>query len=227
MKLGIVVQARMSSQRLPGKVLEVVEGKPMLQYTLERLQRCTFDNTLVVATSREEADRPIVAFCEAYGVACHQGPLADVAGRFKQVIEQNDMDAFVRVCGDSPLLDQELVARAVGEFVKGGVDVVTNVMPRTYPPGCSVEVIRRDVFLKTYSEMASADAKEHVTKQFYAYPDWYRILNFAAEEDFSSVRLCVDTEDDMDVFRKIVERMDRPHWEYRLADVVKLYRTIV
>lgn len=226
MKIGIIVQARMSSRRLPGKVLHAVEGKPMLQYTLERLQRCGFENTLVVATSQEADDLPIVRFCEAEGIACHCGSLEDVAGRFKEVVEQNDMDSFVRVNGDSPLLDQDLVTEAVRLFVAGDAEIVTNVMPRTYPPGESVEVFGVDAFLRGYAQMVSADEKEHVTKHFYAYPDWYRITNLASEEDLSGIRLCVDTEADMEVFRGMVAKMERPHWEYHLNDVVGIYRDV-
>ena len=135
MKIGAIIQARMSSERLPGKVLQQIAGKPMLQYLLERLEHCEVLDGLVVATSVDESDTPITSFCQRYGVSCYRGDLNNVAGRFNDVLDSYGFDAFVRINGDSPLLDQRLVDKAVELFKQHEADLATNALVRSYPKG--------------------------------------------------------------------------------------------
>ena len=100
MKIGTIVQARMSSQRFPNKVLYEVAGKPLLQYLLERLEHCNCLDAIVVATSVDDSDTPIAEYCQQHSMACYRGPLANVAGRFNQVLDIYQFDGFVRVNGD-------------------------------------------------------------------------------------------------------------------------------
>ena len=223
-KIGAIVQARMSSQRFPNKVLYEVDGKPMLQYLLERLQHCNCLDALVVATSVDDSDTPIAEHCRQHGVACYRGPLLNVAGRFNQVLDVYQFDAFVRVNGDSPLLDQRLIEKGVGIFLNGDFDLVTNVLPRTYPKGQSVEVLRTAIYQRAYDRMQEAEDLEHVTKFFHKHPEDFRIRNFALAENLNHIRLCVDTRQDMDNFSTIVSKMNRPHWEYALEDILQVYR---
>lgn len=224
MRTGIVIQARMSSKRYPGKVLHDVAGKPMLKYTLERLARCDFENQLVLATSVEPTDDALAQYCAQQGVACFRGALDDVAGRFVGVIDQYALDGFVRVNGDSPLLDVELVEGAVRAYASGSYDLVTNVMPRTFPFGQSVEVVRAAAFLEAYAHMQSPEEREHVTKRFYTHHAAYRILNITCDAGYEGLRFCVDDVADMELFSRVVARMDRHQADYKLAELVALYR---
>lgn len=226
MKTGIIIQARMSSRRFAGKVLYQVGAKPILKYTLERLRQCSFENTIVVATSRREDDDQLVDFCDAEGIACYRGALDNVADRFKEITDRYQFDSFVRVNGDSPLLDQQLVDKAMEVFATDDYDLVTNVMPRTYPRGQSVEVLRVDAFSRGYEQMTSGEDLEHVTTYFYKHHQEYRIGNISSDENLSGIRLCVDTRDDMKLFSAIIARMDKPHWTYSLSDVMEIYRGI-
>src|SRR4051794_2173021 len=113
MPTAAVVQARSGSTRLPGKVLREVGGRPLLAYLLERLEHAVLIDGVVVATSDDASDDSVVAFCRTVGADCHRGPVADVAGRILGAVRERDLDAFVRISGDSPLLDQGLVDRAV------------------------------------------------------------------------------------------------------------------
>src|SRR6266852_6355172 len=114
MMIGAFVQARMSSRRLPGKVLRPIDGKPVLLYVLERLERCRTLDSVLVATSVDPSDDAVEEICHRRGTPCCRGPLDDVAGRFLAAARERDVDGFVRVSGDSPLLDQRLVDEAVG-----------------------------------------------------------------------------------------------------------------
>jgi spore coat polysaccharide biosynthesis protein SpsF len=214
----------MGSQRFPGKVLHPVAGKPMLRYLLERLGHCRMVSERVVATSDSEEDRAIVRFCQAQGIDCRRGPLENVAERFRQVLDACGFDGFVRVNGDSPLLDQALVDRAVARFREGDAEIVTNVLERTFPRGQSVEVLKSETFRRGVAAMREEADREHVTRFFYTQRERFRIVNLRAARDESGVQLSVDTPEDMKRFTGIIGRMDRPHWEYGLEEILQFYR---
>jgi spore coat polysaccharide biosynthesis protein SpsF len=224
MKIGVIIQARMSSQRLPSKVLTVVNGKPLLQYLLERLKYCSSIDQIVVATSDNKSDDPIEVFCNEYGALCYRGPLLNVAKRFYMVLEKYNFDAFVRICGDSPILDQKLIDHAV-KIYNEEYDLVTNILPRSYPLGQSVEVIRTSTFKKVYDKMSTPDHFEHVTKYYYEKAEEFKIKNFSNTKDLSGYRLVVDTIEDLKRIEKIIVSMTKPHMEYSLEDSIKLYPT--
>ena len=226
MKIGAIVQARMSSHRYPGKVLHRVAEKPLLSYLLERLDHCRSLDDIVVATSTDESDAPVAAYCQQLGVACYRGPLLDVAGRFKEVLDEYQFEAFVRVNGDSPLIDPGLIDEGVAIFLKGDWDVVTNVVPRTYPIGQMVWILRSDAFRRGYQLMQDDEDFEHVTTFFPKNRQHFRLSNFASEEYQGDIHLSVDTAQDMETFTAIVARMDRPHWEYELPEVIQLYQEV-
>lgn len=222
-KIGAIIQARMSSQRFPNKVLHKVAGKPMLQYLLERLEHCSCLDAIVVATSTEKSDTPVVNYCKKRGVACYRGSLFNVAERFKEVLDRYQLNSFVRVTGDSPLLDQHLIEKAINIFLKGDFEIVTNALKRTYPKGQSIEVFRADTFRHGYELMREDEDLEHVTKFFYDHPENFRIHNFTLAQNFNDIQLSVDTQQDMNTFATIVSKMDRPHWEYALEDILQIY----
>jgi spore coat polysaccharide biosynthesis protein SpsF len=205
-KLAAVVQARMSSTRFPGKMLHVVRGKPLLEYVLDRARLSEHIDLVVVATSVESTDTPIATYCAASGVECFRGSLGDVAGRFLEACEFYELDAFVRICGDSPLLDAALIDRGVQEFLESGADVVTNVSPRTFPAGQSVEVVRTTVFRDACARMTRVEHFEHVTGFLYQHAREYRVHNFtnpAGNE--SEIDLSVNTPAGMSLFERLIE----------------------
>ena len=226
--IAAVVQARMSSRRLPGKVLRPLAGKPALQCLLERLERCEQVDRVIVATSTEPSDEPVAAFCESAGATFHRGPLEHVAARFGEVVERFGLDAFVRVTADSPLLDQALVDRGAALYRKGGFDIVTNVYPRsTFPSGQSLEVVRAQAFRSALAHMDDPYEREHVTPYFYRRPEVFRIHNLVAEQDDSGLDVSLDTDDDARLIEAVLERMDRPHWTYSSDEVTALAREVI
>ncbi len=223
MNIGVILQARLSSQRLPGKVLRVIaNGQPLLAYTLERLAHCQSLKTVIVATSDDSSDDPIEQFCRAHGVNCFRGSLNDVAGRFVAAADQYALDVCVRVNGDSPLIDQHLIDYGVTVFRSGNFDLVTNVFPRSYPKGLSVEVMRVLALHHAYSLMMDDDDREHVTRYFYQHAQFFRIQNFSFARDCSDQQLSVDTTADFKLFETLVSLMDKPHWQYGVEDILAL-----
>jgi spore coat polysaccharide biosynthesis protein SpsF len=211
----------MSSSRFPGKVLHKVQGKPMLQYTLERLARCR-DGMLVVSTSDRSEDEAIVRFCESLEVPCHTGPLENVALRFARTVEYFGFDSFVRICGDSPFMDFRLVDRAMDMFGAGGVRMVTNVARRTFPKGQSVEMVDGAFFLNNVDRMTGAAEREHVTPYCYVHLAVSEIASFESGGEWGHVQQSVDTVEDMHGFEALVASMRRPHWEYDYTEILAL-----
>lgn len=222
MRIPIIVQARMSSSRAPGKTLRPVAGKPLLGYMLDSLRRCRSNQDIIVATSDHGSDDPIQDYCATQEVCCLRGPLEDVVGRFAAVMKARPADAFVRLNGDSPLIDYRLIDQAMHRFACELPDLVTNVRPRSFPRGQSVEVIAAPAFLAALPDITEADDREHVTPFFYRDPERFKIINFAAPSDYSDTQLSVDSEQDFKDFANTVGRMSRPHWTYTYQDILAL-----
>jgi spore coat polysaccharide biosynthesis protein SpsF len=216
----------MGSQRLPGKVLRPVLGKPMLSYLIDRVRRCELLDTILVATTDEPADDALAVFCADAGVLCYRGSSLNVAKRFLDVVNIYFPDSIVRINGDSPLLDQRLIEQGLRRFREGTYDIVTNVFPRSYPRGQSVEILRSDTFAKAYPKMNRPKHFEHVTTYFYDHSTDYAILNFGCQEDASDCQLSVDTARDLEAFEELLSSMERPHWEYTVDDLVRAYRRL-
>lgn len=226
MNIGLVVQVRMSSSRLPGKALREIAGKPMLEYQIERLLRSTIGNNLVIATSDEESDNPLEDYCVKNKVNFFRGNLHNVALRFKNLLDQYHFDAFVRISGDSPFMDQAIVDKCVDIFNSGKYDLVTNVLLRSFPKGISVEVIRKDTFLKAYDEFSSYGHFEHVTPYFYENNERFTLYNLEHYPVMGDIQLSVDTPEEFERFGAIIDVMDKPHWQYTLDDVLAIYNSL-
>lgn len=224
-RIGVIVQARMSSKRLPGKVLLRVNEKPMLAYLIERLRHCNNIDEMIIATSDSRSDDSIAEFCSASAIACYRGSLNNVAARFLDTARHFGLDAFVRVSGDSPMLDQRIVDKAVLIFREDKWDFVTNksnAQRRTFPKGQTVEVVRTGCFEKALPIMSLPEDFEHVTNIFYRTPKMFRIREFTCRRNIGHVQLSVDTAEDMDLFTRIVMTADRPLWEYTLEEILEL-----
>jgi spore coat polysaccharide biosynthesis protein SpsF len=226
MRIGAIIQARMTSSRLPGKVLQSMHGRPMLQYLLDRLARAQGLGDVIVATSIDRSDDPIERFCSAAGVGCVRGSLLDVAARFHSVLDTWPLDAFVRVSADSPLLDQRIVEAAIQLYVPERVDLVTNKVPKTYPSGQSVEVVKSDAFRAAYGRMVTPSDREHVTPFFYQHQEEFRIHSLISTPHLGMLHMAVDTTADFQRISAMLAAMDRPHWDYDLADLVELSAAI-
>jgi spore coat polysaccharide biosynthesis protein SpsF (cytidylyltransferase family) len=198
-----IVQARQSSARLPGKTLMSIAGRALLGRVIDRLEQALALTKIVVATSTDRSDEPIVDFCAKESIACYRGPLADVAERFRGAAEQEAADSFVRISGDSPLIDPSLVDTAVAHYEAGRCDLVTNVFVRTFPRGQSVEVVRTEALEVLRAHMRDDD-REHVTRAFYRNAHAFRIVSFTSGVNAGAVNLCIDTADDVSRVERLV-----------------------
>jgi len=202
--LGII-QARMGSSRLPGKVLRRLSGRTVLERVVLAAQHSGVLDELVVATTVEDADDAIVVECEAIGVPCYRGPVDDVLTRFLGVLDQYESDIVLRFTADCPLLDPNLVARAHRVFVAAGVDYMTTSITRTLPRGLDVEVVRTPV-LREIDSLATDHHRTHVTSYIYTHADKFDVIGMTTQPDLSHLRLTLDTEDDWKLIESIVEQ---------------------
>jgi spore coat polysaccharide biosynthesis protein SpsF len=192
----------MSSARLPGKALKPLAGKPVLGWLLERLARVRLTtgtisgSMIVVATSRAPEDDAVEALARSMGVGCHRGALDDVAARLADAAGDAGFDAFVRANGDSPLLDPALIEHAHGIYARNDCDMVTNVLPRSFPKGMSVELIGLVAMRRILESTTDSQDREHVTRFAYANPDRFHILNFSAPRPRPELQLSIDTAED-------------------------------
>jgi len=216
----------MSSQRRPGKMMLDVKGRVLLGRVIDRLKQAKSLNKIIVATSDNPSDQSIADFCKFENIKCFRGSLNNVADRFRQIAEQEKAEAFVRINGDSPLMDPAIVDHAVKLFKQGECDLVTNVLPRTFPKGQSVEVIRYENFKAIFDSSMTDNQKEHVTKVYYDNPIIFRIVNFTSGMDLGKMNLCIDTNDDLTRIEKIIERLgDKPGNWRELATIYKTIQT--
>lgn len=204
-----VLQARMSSTRLPGKVMRLIEGRPMLGRHLDRLKRCTMIDELTVATSEEPSDDPIAAFCNSEGIACFRGPLTDVLARFEGAVAQYpSVNHVVRLTGDCPLADPAIIDDIVRTHLAGNFDYTANTLAPRVPDGLDAEVMTRTALSIMVAEAAEAYEREHVTPFLYRHPDRFRVHFVHSETDQSLVRWTVDTPEDFRlveaVFRELL-----------------------
>jgi spore coat polysaccharide biosynthesis protein SpsF len=193
----------MSSSRLPGKVLLPIAGRPMLGWLLERLAAARKISGVLVATSGGADDNAIAEFCVASAVNCYRGTLDDVTGRLLAAANLVAAKSFVRISGDSPFLDPALVDAIVNLFETEQPDLATNVHPRSFPKGFSVEAISTNSLERTRPMLLRGE-EEHVTQVFYRRPDSFNIANLDSGNDWAGINMSVDTVDDFALAERII-----------------------
>jgi spore coat polysaccharide biosynthesis protein SpsF len=223
----LVLQARTTSTRLPGKVLRDLGGRPMMLRQLERLARCREVDRVVVATTTNATDDPVVELAQAAGVHVFRGSEADVLGRYAGAAREAEADVVVRSTADCPLIDPEIVDRVVRTLVEGRAeyDYVSNVVRRTYPRGLDVEALWRDTLERTDRMGTSREAREHVTWFIHRErPELFQIGSVAGDEDHADLSWTVDTAEDLERVRGIWEHLRLGDAHVPFADAVRAVR---
>jgi spore coat polysaccharide biosynthesis protein SpsF (cytidylyltransferase family) len=203
MKTVALIQARMSSSRLPGKVLQDIAGKPMLWHVVHRAQQAkSIDSVAVITTTRADDDA-IEMLCKESGIPCFRGSLDDVLDRYYQAAIYFKADIVVRLTADCPLLDPAVIEQVVKTFHQNSFDYVANVVEVTYPDGLDTEVFRFEALERAWREARLKSEREHVTVYILKHPELFRIGSVKQEEDLSSLRWTVDTPRDLEFVRAV------------------------
>ncbi|WP_251929714.1 cytidylyltransferase domain-containing protein [Salinibacter ruber] len=220
MRIVAIIQARMGSTRLPGKVMREIRGRPMIDWVVGRADRISKLDETVVATSVLEQEKPLVEHLGAQNVPVVRGPEEDVLARFVQAAETKDADAVVRITADCPLLMPEVSGQVIRSFVRQECDYASNTIERTYPRGLDTEVISTEALQKTDRKATSSADREHVTRYVRRRPEQFRQCSVAAEIDRSDLRWTVDEEADLKLVRRIYEALGAQAMEADYEDVL-------
>jgi spore coat polysaccharide biosynthesis protein SpsF (cytidylyltransferase family) len=220
-----LLQARTSSLRLPAKVLQPILGRPMLARQIERLQRCRGFGALAVATSTDPADDAIERIAHACQVKSHRGSRDDVLDRFYQAALLYRPSYVVRLTGDCPLADWEVIDRVVAFTVNGGFEYGSNTLKPTWPDGLDVEVIAFSALETAWREAVSQSDREHVGPFITRAPQRFRLANLENDRDLSTFRWTVDEPRDLMFVRRIYEALypDKP--AFTTADILAFLAT--
>lgn len=218
-----IIQARMASSRLPGKVLADLGGRPVLEWVVRRASRTAGIEQVVVATSARPEDDAVAAFCEEKGIDCTRGSLQDVLDRYYQAAEAYEADVVLRLTGDCPLIDPGLLDELIETFLEAEppLDFAANRLPteRTIPIGLDAEICSFSALEVAWREAREAHQREHVMPFFYEHPDRFRILHIRQEQDYGHHRWTVDTPEDLELLRRVAAEFkdDGFSWKEVLA----------
>jgi len=217
-----VLQARVSSTRLPGKVLRPILGVPMLERHLERLARVRMIDRLIVATSVEKSDKPIIQLCRELNVDCFRGSLNDVLDRYYRAAEPFAPDTVVRLTGDCPLADPKVIDDGIRYFLDHDFDYVSNCVDRTFPVGLDFEVLRFASLESAWREARLPSEREHVTPFIKNRPERFTIGHYKNEADLSYHRWTVDEPEDFEFVTSVYEALYPDNPLFSMGDILDL-----
>lgn len=206
MTFYIFVQARLSSKRLPGKVLFKLKNKTVLDHIISNLRKLKYKKKIIVLTSKNKSDDRIVNHCKKKKILFFRGNLNNVYKRYADAIKKFNNKSFIRINGDSPLIQIGIIEKAIKIFKKNKYDIVTNCQKRTFPKGQSVEIIKSNIFLDNYKLIKSKEHKEHIFLYFYSNKNKFKIYNITKKKNSKNVNQSIDTFEDYVKVKKYLEK---------------------
>tara|TARA_B100002052_G_C15876139_1_gene597093 strand:+ start:193 stop:2220 length:2028 start_codon:yes stop_codon:yes gene_type:complete len=220
MKIAAIVQARMGSSRFPGKVMKLIQDMPMIEILIKRLSKSKLIHQIIVATSRNDENTPLINHLESMNIECEIGSEEDVLSRYYNAAKKNQVDVVVRITGDCPLVDADLVDRCIKEFIDKDVSYVSNVSPCTFPDGLDIEVFSFEALEDAFLNNTLSTEKEHVTP-YIINSDNYKKSNIKHSKDLSKSRWTVDEIIDFEVIKEVFNYFS-PNVYFSWEEVVKL-----
>ncbi len=222
LKVVASIEARMTSSRLPGKVLMLADGKPLLQHMVERIRRAKLVDEIVVATTVNATDTPIVDLCKKLGVKVFQGSEEDVLQRVLDAQASVNSDVIVELTGDCPLIDPEVIDLVVQEYLNSDADYVSNAHVRSYPDGYDVQAFGFNVLKEVNQKTQSKEDREHVSLYIYKSGE-YSLKAVVAEEEirWPELRVTLDNKGDYLLIKNIIEAAAAEGKEYNVREVVQ------
>lgn len=221
--VSAIIQARMTSSRLPGKVLFEINGRPLLSYMLDRVKAARTVDQLIVATSLQVSDNPIAGLCQREGIPCYRGSLDDVLDRYYQAARHYKSDVIVRLTGDCPLIDPQIIDAVVRKFQAGQYDYVANDAPpdgMTYPDGMDVEVFSFKALKRAWQEAKKPSEREHVTFYFWKNPHLFSTSRYDLKENLSGYRLTVDYREDFEMIRSLMDHFAENNSVFTMKEII-------
>lgn len=225
MKVVCLVQARVGSTRLPGKILKEICGKTILHHEIDRLKKCKEIDEIVIATTDKEDDDKIVNEAKKLSVKYFRGSENDVLSRFYYSAKENNADIIVRVTSDCPCIDFEILDKMLiyfkDKYKEKQIDYLSNTINRTYPRGYDIEIFTFSALEKSYINAEKEYEREHVTPYIYDKTNNFLKLSFENKDDYSEYRVTLDTIEDFIVIKNIFENLYYKNPYFKLNDVVQ------
>jgi spore coat polysaccharide biosynthesis protein SpsF len=209
-KAILIIQARSTSERLPGKVLLPLGSKRVIEHVLTAAKASSLADTVILATTTNAADDPLAQIGEQMGVRVVRGSEHDVLGRFMQAIARVEGDVIIRNTADDPLLDPRVIDAVIGHYLKGGCDYASNIIQRTWPRGMDTEVFSREALILADRLGTAPEHREHVTIFMRTHPELFTLKPVLGptEETWPDLRLCVDTAEDYQMLQAVFQALD-------------------
>jgi spore coat polysaccharide biosynthesis protein SpsF len=228
MTIAVIVQARMGSTRLPGKVMRTLSGMPVLWHIIQRVKCAELPDKILIATTTNPEDILIVSACKKWNVPVFRGDPEDVLKRYYDGLvfletECKTIDFIVRITADCPLIDPELIDKEIQIAITGKYDYVSNVDPPTYPDGLDVEVLSRAALLKAYKNASLPSEHKHVTPYILKNP-LFNKFNLRNSDDLSAMRWTLDNEEDFLFIKSIYEALYQPSGIFTTSEVLIFLR---
>jgi spore coat polysaccharide biosynthesis protein SpsF (cytidylyltransferase family) len=217
-----IIQARMGSTRLPGKVLAPIGGKPMLWHVIHRIMAVRSIDQLVVATSDRAPDNAIEQFCIQNHMDCYRGSETDVLDRFYKTAAHYLAQVIVRITADCPLIDPGVTHRVISAHEEGSWDYTSNTILRSYPDGLDVEVFTFEALKKAWNEATLMSEREHVTPYIWKNRHLFKVHQITQMEDQSNMRWTVDEPEDLEFVRRIYHALNGMKAPFQMEDVLHL-----
>lgn len=208
MRVVAIVQARLGSTRLPGKVLKDLAGQTMLARVVARLRCANRIDAVLVATTDSPTDDPIVDECRRLSVIVSRGDQDDVLDRYCKAAEFASADVVVRITSDCPLIDPEITDKTVQAFLDHTPDYAANTIVRTYPRGLDTEVISMNALARAWQEACNSYEREHVTPYIIEHPAAFKLLSVTGDQDYTAHRWTVDTPEDFEFVQAVYARLE-------------------
>lgn len=224
MKTVAIIQARMGSTRLPGKILKEVNGKSLLEYQIERIRRSKKIDDIIIATTNKEVDEPILRLCIKLGISYYRGSEDDVLKRYYEASLENKADTIVRLTSDCPLIDPLIIDEVIQHYVNNlkSFDYCSNTIKRTFPRGLDVEVFSFQALEYAFKNAVLSRDREHVTSFIYTNPNLFKVAGITSDVDLSQYRWTVDTTEDFELITKILCHLYPINNEFLLKDIIQL-----
>jgi len=221
MRTVAIIQARMASTRLPGKIMADLAGKPLLYHVVSRaLQARTLD-LVALATTDRSIDDEVAKLCDELGIPCFRGSEEDVLDRYYQAAKYFDADVVVRLTADCPMIDPLIIDKVVQVLIEEDFEYVSNILDCTYPDGLDTEAFYRKVLERAWREANLKSDREHVTTYLRNHPEWFRLKNVSHTENLSSFRWTVDEPQDLEFVRRVYEYLG-PDNSFGMTEILAL-----
>ncbi len=217
----VILQARMSSTRLPGKVMRDINGKPMIYWQIERIKKSKSVDKLIVATSIDKSDDILAEFLKTNKVQVYRGELQDVLSRYLKIEESSKPTAIIRLTGDCPFVMPELIDEMLAKFYDINVDYLSNTLELSYPDGLDVEIIAPGVLMRLLEFGLSDEEREHVTLGIYSRKSTFKTYNVSNKTNISNFRWTVDTFDDLAFVKSVFTHFKSKEINFTFEDMLK------